>query len=78
MDLQLTELGNDFVFVELHDGAVSHEYNLDYDLFEKAGSGVGLFQNKKTKKFQYKGLYWPDFLYVKKYSFNQPVLCRSF
>ena len=55
MKMQISELENDFLFVELQDDVSSHEYNVDYDLFERAGS-VALFQNEKRKKFYYKGM----------------------
>ena len=57
MKMQRTELENNFVLVELQDGVVCHEYNVDYDLFERAGN-VPLFQNQKRTKFDYKGIYY--------------------
>ena len=56
MKRQITQLANDFLLVELQDGVSFYEYNFDYDLFERAGSGVPLFQNEKMKKIIYKGI----------------------
>ena len=56
MKIQLTQLENNFVFVELQDGVFSYQYNVDYDIFEKAGSGVPIFQSEKVTKFKYKGM----------------------
>ena len=55
LQIQLTQLSNDVVFVELHDGPFLNEFNVNCDLFNRAEYKENCLQT--IKRIEYQGMY---------------------